>query len=101
MLKEAHQQQVILRKQTALYKVDEEDSVFDEPDAHNDILENSVATLFARENTANITKSTKRLLNGDLLDSIAAKAPVTTCSSHIYRGKCIGEDTMLFMDCCY
>lgn len=91
MLKEAHQQQVILRKQTALYKVDEEDSVFDEPDAHNDILENSVATLFARENTANITKSTKRLLNGDLLDSIAAKAPVTTCSSHIYRGKCIGH----------
>lgn len=80
----------MLRKQVALYKVDEEDSVFDEADGgHNDIVENSVAALFTREN---IAKSTKRLVNGDLLESIAPKAPVTTCSSHIYKGKCIGED---------
>ena len=101
MAKEAHQQQqMMLQKQVSLYKVDEEDSVFDEPNGHNDIVENSVATLFARENTAHMPKSTKKLLNGDLLESIAPKAPVTTCSSHIYRGKCIGEDAVLIMDCC-
>ena len=83
---------MILQKQPALVKVNEEDSVFEEPDGHIDILENSVAALFARGNVTNYPKESNRLVNGGLLDSIAPKPPVTTCSSHIYRGKCIGKE---------
>ena len=81
----------MLQKQTALIKVDEEDSVFDETDGHTDNLDNSLAPLFVKENMTVDTKLPRKLVNGDLLSSIAAKAPVTTCYSHIQRGKCIGE----------
>ena len=86
MVKQANHQHIMLRKQTALVKVDEEDSVFDEADSHIDTLDNSVATLLTRANAA---KATKNLINGDLLGSII---PKPTCSSHIQRGKCIGKD---------
>lgn len=91
----------MLRKQTALIKVDEEDSVFDEVDGHIDALDDSMEALFTANE--NMTKPTKILENGDLLGSITAKTPVSTCSSHIQRGKCIGEHVklLLFVDYCY
>ena len=93
----------MLQKQTALIKVDEEDSVFDEVDGHNDVLDNSVEALFTRENLTNNLKSTEHLLNGDLLGAITAKPPLSTRSSHIQRGKCIGEcvKLLLFIDYYY
>ena len=86
----------MLRKQTALIKVDEEDSVFDEVDGHIDALDNSVEALF-KDNITDIPKPTKSLVNGDLLGSITAKPPMSTCFSHIQRGKCIGEGVKLLL----
>ena len=92
MFKQTNHQHIILRKQTPLIKVDEEDSVFDEADGHIDTLDNSVATLLTRTNAA---KSTKNLINGDFIGSII---PKPTCSSHIQRGKCIGKDDNLLFN---
>lgn len=85
----------MLRKQTALTKVnEEEDSVFCEPD---DLIDTTLTPLFAEENMIKHSKPTKKLLNGDLLSSIAPKTPVATCYSHIQRGKCIGEGVRIIV----
>ena len=90
---------MLLRKQTALIKVDEEDSVFDEVDGHIDALDNnSMEALFTKDN---MTRPTQILVNGDLLGTITAKPPISTCSSRIQRGKCIGKRAtklLLFVD---